>query len=308
MNVFVVGATGVIGRRVIPRLIERGHRVTATGRSGAKRADLAKAGATPVAIDLFDARSTAVEMAGHDAVINLATHMPSSSTRMLWRRSWRENDHLRREGAAALVDAALAAGVSRFVQESFAPMYADRGDEWLDERSLLEPSSDNRSALEAERSVQRFTRQGGTGVALRFGFLYGTDSMLTPELIGWIRRGWFGMPGPADAFISSVNHDDAASAVAAALHGRAGVYNVVDDEPLTRRAYANALAAAFRAKAPRLVPAWMSNMGGSMARLLSRSQRISNRALRDETEWAPAFASVREGWIAIADELARRVI
>jgi nucleoside-diphosphate-sugar epimerase len=126
-RVLVTGATGVVGRLAIPQLLARGHRVTAVGRAPEKRAELTTLRADAVALDIFDAEGARRAMAGHDAVINLATHMPSSTFRMLLPWAWRENDRVRREGSAALVQAALAAGISRFIQESFAPVYEDGG-------------------------------------------------------------------------------------------------------------------------------------------------------------------------------------
>jgi nucleoside-diphosphate-sugar epimerase len=132
-SVFVTGATGVIGRRVVPQLVALGHRVTAIGRAAEKRAWLETAGARAVALDLVDAGALQQALAGQDVVINLATHMPSSTFKMLLPWSWKENDRVRREGSAALADAALAAGVSRFIQESFAPVYEGGGERWIDE-------------------------------------------------------------------------------------------------------------------------------------------------------------------------------
>src|SRR5215207_5105755 len=111
MKIFVTGATGVIGRRVVPALVAQGHAVTAVGRTPEKRARLEAQGARAVAVDLFDRDAVGAAVRGHDAVVNLATHVPSSTLGMLLRRGWRENDRVRREGSAVLVDAAIAAGV-----------------------------------------------------------------------------------------------------------------------------------------------------------------------------------------------------
>jgi 2-alkyl-3-oxoalkanoate reductase len=127
MRVFVTGATGVVGRRAVPLLVAAGHAVTAVGRSQPKRDALRAAGATPVDVDLFDAAALRRAVAGHEAVVNLATHIPPSSTAMLLPWAWRENDRVRREGSATLAGAARAEGVSRLVQESFAPVKEDGG-------------------------------------------------------------------------------------------------------------------------------------------------------------------------------------
>src|SRR5262245_45434302 len=130
MRILVSGATGVIGRRVVPLLLAQGHSVTVAARRGHAR--LVPVGVAPVAVDLFDLDTLRRAVDGHDAVINLATHMPSSAWKMIFRSAWRLNDRIRREGVANLVQAALSQGVTTFVQESFAPAYPDRGDGWID--------------------------------------------------------------------------------------------------------------------------------------------------------------------------------
>jgi nucleoside-diphosphate-sugar epimerase len=292
--VLVTGATGVVGRRVIPQLVARGHSVTAVGRTPEKRTRLAALGADPIALDVTDAGAASRAMEGHDVVLNLATHIPSSTFQMLLPWAWHENDRVRRVGSAALVDAALATGVRRFVQESFAPLYEDGGDRWIDEEWPQRPTPYNRTTLDAERSAARFTAAGGVGVVLRFAGFYGPDAFLR-DMIGIVRRGWAPLPGPAQAYWSSVSHDDAATAVVAALELPAGTYNVCDDEPLTRREWADALADAAAATHPRLVPRWLAALGGSTMELLSRSQRMTNAKLARASGWAPRWRSAREG-------------
>jgi 2-alkyl-3-oxoalkanoate reductase len=197
-RVLVTGATGVIGRLVIPQLLARGHRVTAVGRTVERRAELAALGADAVALDLLDAEGARRAMAGHDTVINLATHMPPSTLRMLLPWAWRENDRLRRDGSATLVQAALAVGVSRFVQESFAPVYEDGGAQWIDEAWPQQPSPYNRTVIDAERSAARFTAGGGVGVVLRFAGFYGPDPLLR-DVVRVVRRGWGPLPGRAES-------------------------------------------------------------------------------------------------------------
>src|SRR5215813_8430960 len=193
------------------------------------------AGADFVMGDLFNRDALARACSGHDTAINLATHMPSAPWKMVFRGAWRPNDHIRREGVANLVDAALHAGIGRVVQESFALTYPDRGDAWIDEETPLEPSDYNGTVLDAEASVARFTAAGRAGVVLRFAAFYGADAMQVRTYVAAVRRGWAPLPGAPDAYISSVSHDDAAAAVVAALRAPAGAYNVVDDQPLRRR-------------------------------------------------------------------------
>jgi nucleoside-diphosphate-sugar epimerase len=234
-------------------------------------------------------------MAGHDAVINLATHVPPSATKMMMRWAWRENDRIRREASAAIATAARAEGVGRMLQESFAPMYPDHGDDWIEESMPVAPASYNRSALDAERSANRFSESGGTGVILRFGALYGPDVTLA-AMLDVMRKGWSPIPGDPNAYFSSLAQEDAASAVVAALEVPAGTYNIVDDEPLRRAEWAQSLAAAAGIPAPKSIPAWMAALGGSVMRLLARSQRISNRRFRAVSGWAPRYPSARDAW------------
>ncbi|HEV8305311.1 MAG TPA: NAD(P)-dependent oxidoreductase [Gemmatimonadales bacterium] len=303
LHVFVAGATGVIGRRAIPQLIAAGHRVTAVGRSPEKRAALERLGAATVAVDLFDAEALRRAVAGHDVVINVATHIPPTS-RMLLPWAWRENDRIRRVASANLVEGAIAAGAARFIQESFAPVYPDMGDRWIDESTPISPTAYNRTVADAERAVVRFTDSAGdrTGIVLRFAAFYGPDAEHVRAMMRFVRRGWAPLPGPDGAYFSSISHDDAASAVVAALEVRAGTYNVADNEPLTRRAYVDALAAALGVPPPRLPPPWVTRLLGSLGETLARSHRISNKKLRGERTWTPRYPSVREGWQAMLAE------
>lgn len=305
MKIFVTGATGVVGRRTVPLLVRAGHEVTAVARTAEKAAGVERAGARPARVDLFDADGIRRAVAGHEAVINLATHIPRSTTRMLLPWAWNENDRIRREASAILVDAALAAGVTRFVQESFAPMYPDCGDEWIDEDVPPQPARYNRSTLDAERSAARFSHAGGTGVVLRYAAFYGPDASHVPDLIRFTRRGMSALPGRPGAYVSNVSHDDAATAAVAALGVPAGIYNVVDDEPLRRAEFLAVVAAGEGVPAPRPAPAWMPKVLGSLGELLSRSVRMSNRKLREASGWAPRYPSVREGWPALLAERER---
>jgi nucleoside-diphosphate-sugar epimerase len=300
MRVFITGATGVVGRRVVPLLATAGHDVTCAARSGEQHEAVTKLGARPVDVDLFDRQALTTALAGHDAFINLATHMPRSLARMFLRSAWRENDHLRRDAVPIMTAAARDAGVGRFIQESFAQIYADAGDGWIGEDARMRPVRYNRSILDAEQAVQKFSESGGVGIVLRFAAFYGPDSQQLPLMVALIRRGWGPLPGPASSFVSSVSHDDAATAVATALSLPAGIYNVTDNEPLRHRDFVDAIARVIGTSPPRLFPAWLSQLGGSLARMFSRSLRISNMKLRQHG-WAPRYPSARDGLpVAIA--------
>ena len=302
LRIFLTGATGVIGRRLIPLLIGAGHRVTAIGRTPGKCSTLTKQGAEPVQVDLFNPNAVRRAIAGHDVVINLVTHIPSSTMKMFLPGAWQENDRLRRDASAILAEAAISEGVKRFIQESFAPIYIDSGDKWISEDSPVNPVRYNRTVLDAEHSVIRFTENKGTGVILRFAFFYGPDAYQTIDLIKMVRKGWAPIPGSPDAFFSSISHDDAATAVISALQLNAGIYNVVDNEPVTRQEYVNSLAAYLNVKTPKFPPKWLGYFSGSLGKLMARSLRISNQKLRTESNWTPKYPGIREGWHAVLKE------
>jgi nucleoside-diphosphate-sugar epimerase len=292
MKVFFTGGTGVIGRRAVPLLLARGHSVTVASSS---------------TVNLFDPASLRSALAGHDVLVNMATHIPSSPWRMMMRSAWRENDAIRSTGVANLVDAALACGVGRMVQESFALTYPDRGDAWIDETTGLEPVSYNRTVLAAEASVARFARQGGVGIVLRFAGFYGPDAIQVKPVIAGVRHGWSLLPGSPDAFLSSISHDDAAQAVVAALTAGGGAYNVTDDEPLRHTDYLGSLAKALDVRPPRFLPAWMTPLFGAAGAVLARSMRLSNRKLREATGWRPRWSSMRQAWPALLAALDEEV-
>ena len=292
----------MIGRRVVPLLLAKGHEVTAGVRADSRRPAQWGGEVRTAPVDLFDQATLTPALRGQDAAINLATHMPSTSTKMLFRRFWRENDRIRREGSRNLVEAALASGVRRLLQESFAPAYPDRGDEWIDESVPLEPGAYNRTLLDAEASARRFSAAGRIGLVLRFASFYGPDSYPLKDFIRGLRHGWAFLPGGPRRFLSSVSHDDAATAVVAALDAGPGEYNVVEDEPVRREVYAGTLATLIGARPPRFPPDWATPLFG-VAGALARSLRISNRKLREETGWRPRYPSVLEGLPATLREM-----
>jgi len=201
-----------------------------------------------------------------------------------------------------LLDGARAHGVERFIKESITFTYPDRGDEWIDESVAPDDSVKMlRPTLDGERLVARFGVDGGRGVVLRFGLFYGPDNRSTDEMLGLARARVGPLPGAPKGFVSSIHVDDAATAVLDALDAPSGVYNVVDDEPLTRRDYTDAFAAAFDLPKLRITPGVaMRVVGGSGAKALISSQRVSNQRMRATTGWAPAYPSAREGWVAVA--------
>ncbi|MGH7652849.1 MAG: NAD-dependent epimerase/dehydratase family protein [Gemmatimonadaceae bacterium] len=303
MKIFVTGATGVIGRRAVPLLVQRGHHVTGVSRSPQKSSELARAGAEPVQVDLFDLDAVRAAVKGHDAIINLATSIPPSSKVFLpW--AWRPTGRIRRYVSANVASAARQTGVERLLQESFGPIYASGGDKWLTETSPVKPVRYNRTVLDAERAASNFSASGGTGIILRFAGFYGPDSDFTRDQIDLVRKGWAPVLGSADGYIPLVTHDDAARAVVHLLSAPAGTYNVADDEPLTKRECYQSLARLLRVEKLRFPPPWIFHLLGSLGELLSRSQRISNQKLRS-TGWAPKYSSAREGWKATLADIPR---
>jgi nucleoside-diphosphate-sugar epimerase len=300
MRIFVAGATGVLGRRVVKLLAADGHDVSAVARSPEKAELVEKLGARAVAVDLFDAAAVAAAVAGHDVVMNLATHIPPT-TKMSMARSWRENDRIRTEVSRSLVDAAVAAGAKRYIQESIAFYYAPH--EWADETTPVELPKHALSTADAEAQAARFTASGGIGIALRFGMFYCPDSDQTQLQVKMARRGIAPFFGAKDEYQSVIHLDDAASAVVAALKAPAGVYNIVDDEPLTEGESADVLARAVGRKRLRAAPRAAIAASGSVTRSLLGSQRVSNKKFKDATDWRPKYPSAREGLPALVRAL-----
>jgi nucleoside-diphosphate-sugar epimerase len=303
MRIFIAGATGVLGRRVVPPLIAAGHTVTAVARTERKAAALRSQGARPVAVDLFDPAAVAVALDGNDVVMNLATAIPPTS-RMLRRSAWDATDRLRREASANLVDGALTAGAGRYVQEALAFMYADHGDRWIDEDVPLDPLPYAAAVLDAEAHAGRFRAGGGAAVVLRFGMFYAADSAQTRDMVAMIRHGLLPLPGASGAYQPWVHVDDAGAAVVTAVDAPDGTYHVVEDEPLTSAEHV-ALLGDLVGRRVRRPPTWLAV--GPMA-LAERSQRVSNRRLRSATAWTPAYGRRRDGWAQVLGALAREPV
>ena len=294
MRILITGATGVIGQRVVPALRARGHEITAVARNASRLTALAQRGVATLPLDLFDPPAVRQALRGHDVVLNLATHVPPNSRAFL-PGAWRQMDRVRREGSAIIADAATAVGARRYVQESFAPIYPDGGANWVTEATPPRAAQYNRSVLDAEASAMRFANSGGAAVILRFAFFYGPNDAFAEQLVSMARAGWLPLLGRPDAYFPMVTHDDAAAAVVAAVDAPAGTYNVVDDQPFTHRAIADALGRILGTRPPRLLPAWVAKLGGSLGETLARSLRVSNAKLRGATGWTPSVPNVEDG-------------
>lgn len=300
MRVFVLGGTGAIGRPAVAALLDAGHEVSALARSEERAAGLRDLGARPVRGSIFDHDGLALAFRGHHAVVNLATSQPSTA-QFLWLRAWRDTERIRTEGAATVVDAALTAGVEAVLQESVVMLYADQGAEWVDESAPVDEFPMARGNHAAERSAHRFSDAGGVGIVLRFGFFYGTGARHAEQFLTMGRFGVVPVLGRPDGYLSSIHVDDGGRAVAAALDLPAGIYNVVDDEPLTKRDYAAAIASAAGRTPLIRGPGRLAELLGHRTTSLTRSVRATNAKLRAATDWRPRYPSGREGWPAMAE-------
>ena len=288
-EIVITGSTGVIGRRAVRELLAAGYRVTGITRSAQGRERLESLGAQAVDADVYDEASLSRAFAGADVVVNLLTHIPSVD-RMGDPAAWEENDRLRTEASAAVARAARDAGVGRLVQESIAFVYADGGDDWLDEDAPVAGGGVTTTALTAERNARElFDRDS---VVLRFGLFMGPDSGSAQAALDAARRGASVANGAPGAYLPTLWLDDAATAIVAALGVPAGTYNVADTDPPTNAEIDAALAAA----------AGVDALGPGTLREgpLSRSQRVSSRRLREASGWAPRLRAGTEVWSRMA--------
>jgi len=299
MKIFVTGASGTLGSRAVDRLLRAGHDVTALVRSDGARARLERAGARAVQGSLFDPEALRTALAGHDAVVNLATHIPSAAD-AIKPGAWREDDRIRTEGSRMLAGAALAAGVGRLVQEAVSFVYPDSGDSWITEQTQPAPNPKSQAAtMAATATVTRFAALGGVGVVLRFGLLYGPDRN-SREMLARARAGKPVVLGKPAGWLSPVHPEDAARAVAAALACDSGTYNVCET-PVLRSDWAAAIGRAARAEATagttaKFYPPLLQRLAGARAEPLTRSHRVSNAAFSQATGWHPHYDSLRGGW------------
>ncbi len=308
MRVFVAGGTGTLGRPTLRLLRAAGHEVRGLARSPERGEVLRALGAEAVVADLFDLRAVTAAIEGCEAVLHLATRIPPLS-QMRKLAAWRDNDRLRSQGASVLVNAALAAKARVYLQESITFLYQGLGETWLYETAPIDAPQPLASARDAERETARFSARGGQGVVLRFGQFYGPEAPSTLAMIALARRRLLPIVGRGDHYVSSIHVDDAAAAVVAALEAPAGIYNVVDDEPLPMREQVGALTEAFGFRPARHLPLWLARLAfGPSSEALLRSQRVNNTMFKAVAKWSPRHPSVRQGWRAVADALSGRKV
>jgi len=305
MKVALVGGTGVVGTSAVQAMVAAGHDVFATARTPDKAAALESSGATAVPADIFDHRSLVSLMEGCDVVVNAATRIPVG-LRGAWPAAWRENDRLRTHGVRALVKAAREAHVRRIVQESVSTVYADHGDEWIDEHSAVDINHATEPACVAESLVQEFQDDLRTGVVLRFGMIVGDDA--TTRF--YLRAARSGRPvgvGSPEGWMHLLHTDDVGPAVAAALHAPSGVYNV-GAEPVRRREYVRGYAEAVGRTDGGYLGPMMRRFSGQRAEPMMRSHRVSSELFRSRTGWIPRRTRFDVGWLertAAAEAMSR---
>jgi 2-alkyl-3-oxoalkanoate reductase len=313
MRVFVAGASGAIGGRLVPMLMEAGHAVVAMTRTADKADAIRASGAEPVLADALDADSVgaAVRAAEPEAVVHQLTALSSmTGNPRKFAEDFALTNRLRTEGTDHLLAAARAAGARRFVAQSYAGWpYAREGGAVKSEDDPLDPDppAAARDALDAMRYLDRIVpgAEGIEGVVLRYGGFYGPGTGIArgeeSALIEAIRKRRFPVVGGGTGVWSFVHIDDAASATLAALdRGAPGIYNVVDDDPAPVSEWLPALADAIGAKPPRRVPTWIGRLaGGEMAvSLMTQVRGASNAKAKRELGWQPAHPSWREGFPA----------
>jgi len=307
VRVFLAGAGGVIGRRLLPLLLAAGHEVTGTTRSPARLEQLRAMGAEAILVDALDAAAmrAAVLDARPEAVIDQLTSIPARINPRTVERDFALNDRLRGEGTRILVDAALAAGAGRLLAQSIAFSYAPGppGTLHREQDPLLAPDAAPRPYRRSAGAVQALERAvlDARGVVLRYGYFYGPGSAISRagSMGQDLARRRLPIVGAGTGVWSLVHIDDAARATLAALE-REGprVYNIVDDEPAPVSQWLPALASAIGAPRPRRVPALLARpLAGSYGvAIMTRAQGASNELARRELGWAPAHTSWRDGF------------
>jgi len=304
MKIFIAGATGVLGRRLVPMLAERGHHVLGLARSREKAELVRTLGGTPVEADLFDENSLAAAAAGAEVVIHAATAIPDpKSARSL--AAWSMNDRIRREGTRALAAAAARVGARRYLQQSVVWVVKSRGPgEPYDEDTPPNPPLLLRTAIEAEAIARDAGARHGFSVGiLRGGCFYGPDttSRAMAEML-LARR--LPIIGTGENLVASIHPEDMAHAFALAAEAEVtGTWHVVDDQPLPLATVLRMLADAVGAPPPRSIPLWLARIlaGKHVVESLTTPMNTTNARIRRELGWAPRYPTLREGLAATVE-------
>ncbi len=304
MRVFVAGGTGVIGRRLVPQLVARGHQVTATTTSPGKLGLLEQLGADAVVMDGLDAVSVgeAVAEARPDAIVHEMTKLSVAAgtpDMKHFDRWFATTNRLRIEGTDNLLAAAEATSVSYFVAQSYAGWNGIRKGGWVKtEEDPLDPETGTgfRKGAEAIRHVEDVVLKA-CGAVLRHGTLYGPGA--TDYQVEALRKRQFPLIGGGTGYCSWVHVDDAASAAVLAVEQQAkGVLNIVDDEPAPASEWLPYLAACAGAKRPMRVPKWLARLlaGDVVVTMMTEGRGFSNAKARRVLGWKPRYPSWRQGF------------
>jgi nucleoside-diphosphate-sugar epimerase len=300
MHVYLAGGTGVVGVRLIPQLVERGHRVTATTTDPEKLPLLERLGARGVVVDGLDggAVGEAVATAEPDAIVHQMTALGGGLDPKHFDRSFALTNRLRTEGTDHLLAAAQASGVRQFVAQSYTGWPNIRSGGWVkDEEDPLdpEPPKAQRESLAAIRHLEDAVRKAD-GTVLRYGGFYGDASDPT---IPMVRKRRFPLVGGGTGYTSWIHLDDAAGATVLALEqGVRGVFNIVDDEPAPASEWLPYLAECLGAKPPMRLPVWLARLaaGEVAVSMLTQTRGSSNARARRELGWQLRWPSWRQGF------------
>jgi nucleoside-diphosphate-sugar epimerase len=303
MRVFVVGASGAIGTRLVRQLIEAGHEVTGTAKSPGGVERVRTLGATAIDLDLLDgpAVRAAVRTAEPEAIVHEATALTNVRFGRNFDRIFGDTNRLRTEGTDALLRAARETGVRRFVAQSFASYRYARAGGWVKtEDDPLDPTppKNTRKSSAAMRYLDETVTNAG-GIVLRYGGFYGAanDGLIEP-----FRKRMFPIVGDGGGMFSFIHLDDAAAATVLALgHDDSAIYNIVDDEPAPVREWAPVLAKALGAQPPRHFPVWLARLiaGEAAALMATQARGVSNAKAKRELRWTPRYPTWRQGFAAV---------
>jgi nucleoside-diphosphate-sugar epimerase len=299
VKVFLTGASGVMGRSSIAALHHAGHDVVGLARTRETAELISAAGARPVLGDIYDRSALVAGMHGCDAVANLATKVPLGKGALL-PGSLKAIDRIRLYGSRIVAEAARQAGVERLVQQSLSFIYADHGDDWIDEHSPVDVTRATEPVVVAEENIKAFDADGGTSVSLRFGLITGDD----PNTAWLFRRASAGRSiglGEEESWMHVIHPDDVGTAVVHALTAPGGIYNV-GAEPVQRRDYVDTIAVAAGRTAGHFLPPWVLRIGADKLEILIRSQRVSSQLFSDRTGWHPLYTKLTPDWF---DDLVR---
>jgi nucleoside-diphosphate-sugar epimerase len=313
MKILVAGATGAMGKQLVPRLAAEGHDVTGITRSEGKLDAIRSLGARGVVADVLDPDDVARVVAGAepDVIIHELTALNRRFDVRHFDRTFEETNRLRTEATDHLLAAGRAAGVKRFIAQSFAGWpFARTGGPVKSEDDPLDPSIPDgmRQSFDAIRHLERAVTGAHwtEGIVLRYGGFYGPGTSLSAEggeQVKQIRERKFPVVGDGGGIWSFVHIEDAAEAtVAAVTRGRPGIYNIVDDDPAPVAEWLPAAAHAMGAKRPRHVPRWLGRLvAGEVGVVMMTDVRgASNKKAKQELGWAPRHPSWREGFAEVA--------